>query len=138
KPPTSRRTTASAVVVCQRMARLVRGAPADQRDDPAREHEARQDDERQDGHDATLLGAEEDRRLLRVLRPHRDLVLLLGEPAYGVEEEVAVALHVEELVAGEVRGAVHDDPRLVLGHDRGIGPRTYGILWIRFGSHQSV
>src|SRR5438874_10667550 len=100
---------ASATVVCQRIPRSARGAPANESDDAAGEHEAGEDDERQEGDKPPLLGAEEDRCLLRVLGPDRDLILLLGKPAHAVEEEVAVALHVEKLVGGEIGRPIDDD-----------------------------
>jgi len=69
--------------------------------------------------------------LLHVLGPDRDLVFLFGEPAHGIEEEVAVALDVQELVGGDVRGAVHDNAGLLDRRDRGDGERPLEVLGIR-------
>src|SRR5262245_34211474 len=107
---------ASATVVYQRIARLVRGAPADEDYDADDQYHSRKHHGRDPPDDLLLSRAEKNRIRAALLRPHRDLILLLGEPADGVEEEVAVALEVEELVRGKVRGAVDDEARLVLRH----------------------
>src|SRR2546425_11064350 len=68
-----------------------------------------------------------------LFRSDRNLILLLREPAHRVQEEVAVALEVQELVGREVRRAVDDDPRLVLpGHGRD-RQRALGIGGIGLG-----
>src|SRR2546430_767451 len=95
------------------------GAAADDGDDAAEEHEPGHHDDGEQEHELALVRVEEDGRLLRVLGADRNLILLLREPAHRVQEEVAVALEVQELVGREVRRAVDDDPRLVLpGHGR--------------------
>ena len=58
---------------------------------------------------ADLPRAQEDRVLARVLRPHRDLILFLGEPGHRVQEEVPVALQVQELASW--RGSTCRRPR---------------------------
>src|SRR3989442_8503690 len=109
---------------------LVRRAAADDGDDSADEDGRRQDHDRQEEDGLRLVRAHEDRGLLHVLRADRDLVFLLGEPAHGVEEEVAVALDVEELVRGDAGGAVDDDTGLVERCDRRDGERPLQILRI--------
>src|SRR6266446_5279471 len=113
--------------------RLVRRAAADDGDDSADEHERRQDHDRQQEDGLRLVRAHEDRGLLHVLGANRDLVFLLGQPAHGVEEEVAVALDVEELVRGNVGRAVHDDAGFVDRRDRRDDERPLQILCIGLG-----
>src|SRR6266480_3391592 len=90
------------------MAALLRVAAADDGDDAANEHEPRQDDDGQQEDGLRLVGVEENGRLPGLLRADRNLVLLLGEPAHRVEEEVPVALEVETLVGGE-RGRAEEE-----------------------------
>src|SRR6266540_2463346 len=125
---------ARTAVVCQRITGwLVRRAAADDGDDSAEEHERRQDHDRQEEDGLRLVRAHEDRGLLHVLGADRDLVFLLGQPAHGVEEEVAVALDVEELVRGNVGRAVHDHAGFVDRRDRRDGERPLQILCIGLG-----
>src|SRR5262249_13246285 len=98
---------------------LLRRAAAKDGGDTAGEGDAGQDEQRQEADSALLVLVHEYRRLLHVLGADRDLVFLFGQPAHGVEEEVAVALDVQELVRGDVRRAVHDDARLLHRRDRG-------------------
>ena len=63
----------------------------------------------------------------------KTLVFLLGEPAHRVEEEIAVALQVDELVRHHGRRAVDDDARLVLRRHRRHRERPLGVLRIRLG-----
>src|SRR3989442_12794953 len=62
--------------------------------------------------------------------PYSDLVLFLGEPAHGVEEEVAVALEVQILVRRDLRRPVDDKSSLILRGDRRDGQRTLGVFGV--------
>ena len=96
--------------------------------------ERRQDHHRQPEHRLGLLRGEEDRRLLRVLGPDRRS----GPPARRASDTVLrkksrLPWTLRNWLAARFGGAVHDDPRLVLGGDRGQRERPLGVLGIGLG-----
>ena len=78
--------------------------------DAGAEHQARHDEQRQPGDVVLLRRRQREPAVARFLRPDRDQVLLLRQPADGVHEQVLVALDAEHAVRREVRIAEHDDP----------------------------
>src|SRR5262245_53546464 len=50
----------------------------------------------------------------RILRADRNKILVLGEPRYGVHEEIAVALRAGKSIGCKVRVTINDQPRLLV------------------------
>src|SRR3989454_1512479 len=82
-----------------------------------------------------------------IRRPPRSTLFPYTTLFRSIQKEVPIALEVQKLVGGEVRGAVDDDPRLVLrGHGRhreralgvgGIGLGHAALQLLRSEEHTS-
>src|SRR5688572_1645365 len=96
--PSPPRTTTSASV--DQSPRIL--PPPPPRIDARREHQARNDEEAENHDPVLLIRGERQSLILRLAGPDRNQVLLLRQPVERVHEEVAITLHADGEVGGEI------------------------------------
>src|SRR5213083_13713 len=109
--PRPTRTRSSASV--ERSPRILPSPPPGV--DTRTEDEGRYDQQRQQVDPVLLRGGQRNPSIVGLFGPYGDEILLLGQPADRVHEQIAVALDAKTCIGHEIRVADHSDPGLGLG-----------------------